>query len=318
MSDLDYLTEVVAELRRKLDAQPTYQWATCVRKATQGHVNVRFDADLWRRDADDNDGIRAVSDKLLQTQVNPGDRVLVQIHQGNMQAIAATRTYEDRYIFPELPGSGPRTGTGSREAGKPGPPGPKGDTGPKGDQGERGPAGPPGPKGDQGETGPRGPKGDPGEAITVVTPAGVIAAFAGSSAPTGWLLCDGKEYDRRTYPELARVFGNGFRFRVPDLRGRFVLGASSAHPAGEQGGEEKHTMTTAEMPRHQHQIGGESTQWGGGAGIYQTDFSGGGRWPGISSFGAGYLDRAVAKVEGGSQPFNIMPPYVAMNFIIKT
>lgn len=114
------------------------------------------------------------------------------------------------------------------------------------------------------------------------------------------------------------MFGNGFRFRVPDLRGRFVLGASSAHPAGEQGGEEKHTMTTAEMPRHQHQIGGESTQWGGGAGIYQTDFSGGGRWPGISSFGAGYLDRAVAKVEGGSQPFNIMPPYVAMNFIIKT
>lgn len=318
MSDLDYLTEVVAELRRKLDAQPTYQWATCVRKATQGHVNVRFDADLWRRDADDNDGIRAVSDKLLQTQVNPGDRVLVQIHQGNMQAIAATRTYEDRYIFPELPGSGPRTGTGSREAGKPGPPGPKGDTGPKGDQGERGPAGPPGPKGDQGETGPRGPKGDPGEAITVVTPAGVIAAFAGSSAPTGWLLCDGKEYDRRTYPELARVFGNGFRFRVPDLRGRFVLGASSTHPAGEQGGEEKHTMTTAEMPRHQHQIGGESTQWGGGAGIFQTDFSGGGRWPGISSFGAGYLDRAVAQVTGGSQPFNIMPPYVAMNFIIKT
>ena len=318
MSDLDYLTEVVAELRRKLDAQPTYQWATCVRKATQGNVNVRFDADLWRRDADDNDGISAVSDKLLQTQVNPGDRVLVQIHQGNMQAIAATRTYEDRYIFPELPGSGPRTGTGAREGGKPGPPGPKGDTGPKGDQGERGPAGPPGPKGDQGETGPRGPKGDPGEAITVVTPAGVIAAFAGSTAPTGWLMCDGKEYDRRTYPELARVFGNSFRFRVPDLRGRFVLGASSAHPAGEQGGEEKHTMTTAEMPRHQHQIGGESTQWSAGAGIYQTDFSGGGRWPGISSFGAGYLDRAVAKVEGGSQPFNIMPPYLSMNFIIKT
>lgn len=318
MSDLDYLTEVVAELRRKLDAQPTYQWATCVRKATQGNVSVRFDADIWRRDADDNDGIRAVSDKLLQTQVNPGDRVLVQIHQGNMQAIAATRTYEDRYIFPELPGSGPRTGTGGGEGGKPGPPGPKGDTGPKGDQGERGPAGPPGPKGDQGETGPRGPKGDPGEAITVVTPAGVIAAFAGSSAPTGWLMCDGKEYDRRTYPELARVFGNGFRFRVPDLRGRFVLGASSTHPAGEQGGEEKHTMTTAEMPRHQHQIGGESTQWGGGAGIYQTDFSGGGRWSGISSFGAGYLDRAVAQVTGGSQPFNIMPPYLSMNFIIKT
>lgn len=318
MSELDYLAEVVAELRQKLDKQPTYQWATCVRRARQGHVTVRFDAEIWRRDVDDNDSITVVSDKLLQTQANPGDRVLVQIHQGSMQALAVTRTYEDRYVSTDASGGGPRTGIGDGGAGKPGPPGPKGDTGPKGDQGERGPAGPPGPKGDQGEPGPRGPKGDPGEAITVVTPAGVIAAFAGSTAPTGWLLCDGKEYDRRTYPELARVFGNGFRFRVPDLRGRFVLGASSAHPAGEQGGEEKHTMTTAEMPRHHHQIGGESTQWGGGAGIYQTDFSGGGRWPGISSFGAGYLDRAVAQVTGGSQPFNIMPPYLSMNFIIKT
>lgn len=319
MSSLDYLADVVAELRSKLDAQPTYQWATCVRAAQHGRTAVRFDADLWRREDDGNDGIRTVPDRLLTRKAYPGDRVLVQIHQGNMQALAATRTDPSTYLdLADLRPGGPRTGTGSGEAGKPGPPGPKGDTGPKGDQGERGPAGPPGPKGDQGETGPRGPKGDPGEAITVVTPAGVIAAFAGSSAPTGWLLCDGKEYDRRTYPELARVFGNSFRFRVPDLRGRFVLGASSAHPAGEQGGEEKHTMTTAEMPRHQHQIGGESRQWSAGAGIYQTDFSGGGRWPGISSFGAGYLDRAVAQVTGGSQPFNIMPPYLSMNFIIKT
>lgn len=319
MSSLDYLADVVAELRSKLDAQPTYQWATCVRAAQYGRTAVRFDAELWRRGDDGNDGIRHVRDSLLTRKAYPGDRVLVQIHKGSMLALAATRTDPSTYLdLADLRPGGPRTGTGSGEAGKPGLPGPKGDTGPKGDQGERGPAGPPGPKGDQGETGPRGPKGDPGEAITVVTPAGVIAAFAGSAAPTGWLLCDGREYDRRTYPELARVFGNSFRFRVPDLRGRFVLGASSTHPAGEQGGEEKHTMTTAEMPRHQHQIGGESTQWSTGAGIYQTDFSGGGRWPGISSFGAGYLDRAVAQVTGGSQPFNIMPPYVAMNFIIKT
>ena len=313
MSDLDYLTEVVAELRSKLDAQPTYQWATCVRAARQGHVNVRFDADLWRRGNDENDAIQAVPDRLLTRKAYPGDRVLVQIHQGNMQALAATRTDRDKYIDLAKLSNGPIVGIGGG-----GQPGPKGDTGPKGDQGERGPAGPPGPKGDPGEPGPRGPKGDPGEAITVVTPAGVIAAFAGSYAPTGWLLCDGREYDRRTYPDLARVFGSGFKFRVPDLRGRFVLGASSTHPAGEQGGEEKHTMTTAEMPRHQHQIGGASSQWGGGAGIYQTDFSGGSRWTGISSFGSGHLDRAVAKAEGASQPFSIMPPYVAMNFIIKT
>lgn len=318
MSDLDYLTDVVAELRSRIDKQPTYQWATCVRRSKRGFTAVRFDADLWRRDVDGNDSITVVDDKLLQTQANPGDRVLVQIHHGNMQAIAATRTYTDRYISPDAEGGGPRSGFGDGGAGKPGPPGPKGDTGPKGDQGERGPAGPPGPKGDTGETGPRGPKGDPGEAITVVTPAGVIAAFAGSTAPTGWLLCDGREYDRRTYPELARVFGNGFKFRVPDLRGRFVLGASSAHPAGEQGGAEKHTMTTAEMPRHQHEIAGEAGRWPQGTGIYQTNFAGGSAWTGLAGYGSGVLERAIAKAEGGSQPFSIMPPYMAMNFIIKT
>nr|DAT01308.1 MAG TPA: Baseplate structural protein [Caudoviricetes sp.] len=313
MSDLDYLTEVVAELRRKLDAQPTYQWATCVRRPVQGNAIVRFDADLWNRDNDSNDSIRAVPDRLLPMQTSPGDRVLVQIHQGNMQALAATRTYRDKYIDLAKMSGGPVVGIGGG-----GQPGPKGDTGPKGDQGERGPAGPPGPKGDQGEPGPRGPKGDPGEAITVVTPPGVIAAFAGSAAPTGWLLCDGKEYDRRTYPELARVFGNGFRFRVPDLRGRFVLGASSAHPAGEQGGEEKHTMTTAEMPRHQHEIAGEAGRWPQGTGIYQTNFAGGSAWTGLAGYGTGVLERAIAKAEGQSRPFNIMPPYVALNFIIKT
>ena len=314
MSSLDYLTDVVAELRRKLEAQPTYQWATCVREARQGHINVRFDADLWRRGDDENDAIQPVPDRLLTRKAYPGDRVLVQIHQGSMQALAATRTDMDKYIDLTKLSTGPIVGIG----GGGGRPGPKGDTGPKGDQGERGPAGPPGPKGDPGETGPRGPKGDPGEAITVVTPAGVIAAFAGAAAPTGWLLCDGKEYDRRTYPELARVFGNGFKFRVPDLRGRFVLGASSTHPAGEKGGEEKHTLTVAEMAPHQHQIGGEASQWAGGAGIYRTDFGGGSRWMGISDFGAGYVDRAIAMMAGGGQPFNIMPPYVAMNFIIKT
>ena len=314
MSSLDYLTDVVAELRSKLDAQPTYQWATCVREARQGHVNVRFDADLWRRRDDENDAIQAVPDRLLTRKAYPGDRVLVQIHQGNMQALAATRTDRDKYVDLAKLSNGPIVGVG----GSGGQPGPKGDTGPKGDQGERGPAGPPGPKGDQGETGPRGPKGDPGEAITVVTPAGVIAAFAGSYAPTGWLLCDGREYDRRTYPDLARVFGNGFKFRVPDLRGRFVLGASQAHPAGEQGGAEKHTMTTAEMPRHQHEIAGEAGRWPHGTGIYQTNFAGGSAWTGLAGYGTGVLERAIAKAEGGSQPFSIMPPYIAMNFIIKT
>lgn len=312
MNDVEYLAAVVADLRQRVDAQPSYQWGTAVRSAQQGQVNVQFDLDLWRVRSDENAAITSVPDRLLTRKVYPGDRVLVQIHEGNMQAIAATRTYVDRYLdLADL-------NIGGGGGGGVGPQGPPGPIGPKGDQGERGPAGPPGPKGDKGETGPRGQKGDPGEAITVVTPAGVIAAFAGSSAPSGWLMCDGREYDRQTYPELARVFGNAFRFRVPDLRGRTVLGVNAAHKLGELGGEERHALTVDEMPRHSHQIGGASSYWPSGAAIYQTNFAGGSAWTGIAAAGSGSLDRAIAQPEGQSKPFNIMPPYIALNYIIKT
>lgn len=34
--------------------------------------------------------------------------------------------------------------------------------------------------------------------------------------------------------------------------GRVLIGAGAAHPAGEKGGEETHTLTTSEMPAHTH------------------------------------------------------------------
>lgn len=131
-------------------------------------------------------------------------------------------------------------------------------------------------------------------------------------------MCDGREYDRRTYPALAEVFGGGVRFRVPDLRGRTVLGVSAAHKLGEVGGEEQHALTVDEMPRHSHQIGGESSYWASGAAIYQTNFAGGSAWTGIAAAGSGSLDRAIAQPEGQAKPVSLLPPYMALNYIIKT
>ena len=300
MNDVDYLAAVVADLRQRVDAQPSYRWGTAVRASRQGQVNVQLDADLWRARTDENAAITSVPDRLLTRKTYPGDRVLVQIHEGNMQAIAATRTYRDRYLDLADLNIGGGGGGGAGPQGPPGPIGPKGD------------------KGDPGERGPRGEKGDPGEALTVVTPPGVIAAFAGKTPPVGWLMCDGREYDRRTYPALAAVFGGGVRFRVPDLRGRTVLGVNAAHTLGELGGEEQHVLTVDEMPRHSHQIGGESSYWASGAAIYQTNFAGGSAWTGIAAAGSGSLDRAIAQPEGQAKPVNLLPPYMALNYIIKT
>jgi len=66
------------------------------------------------------------------------------------------------------------------------------------------------------------------------TPSGVIIQFAGNTAPTGYLTCDGSAVNRTTYPNLFAAIGttwgagNGTTtFNVPDLRGMFVRGTGT-------------------------------------------------------------------------------------------
>jgi microcystin-dependent protein len=67
-----------------------------------------------------------------------------------------------------------------------------------------------------------------------VVPTGAVVPFFGTSAPTGWLLCDGTSYLRTTYPNLFSIIGascgaaDGTHFNVPDLRGEFLRGVSGA------------------------------------------------------------------------------------------
>jgi len=67
--------------------------------------------------------------------------------------------------------------------------------------------------------------------VQIAAPAGVVIAFGGSSAPTGWLECDGSAVSRSTYAELFNNIGTNFgigdgtsTFNLPDLRGEFVRG----------------------------------------------------------------------------------------------
>ncbi|EJF74113.1 tail fiber protein [Bartonella alsatica] len=63
---------------------------------------------------------------------------------------------------------------------------------------------------------------------------GFIGTFAMEKVPTGWLLCDGKEYSRSAYANLFAALGetwgkgDGLKtFNVPDLRGMFLRGLDS-------------------------------------------------------------------------------------------
>lgn len=63
------------------------------------------------------------------------------------------------------------------------------------------------------------------------TPSGCVMAFAGTTAPTGWLECNGSAVSRTTYLALfsaiATTYGIGdgsSTFNLPDMRGEFLRG----------------------------------------------------------------------------------------------
>ena len=56
-------------------------------------------------------------------------------------------------------------------------------------------------------------------------PVGVVEAYMGTTAPTGWLLCDGSTFDTTMYPKLYELLGTD---TVPDLRECVMVGAGQS------------------------------------------------------------------------------------------
>lgn len=68
-----------------------------------------------------------------------------------------------------------------------------------------------------------------------LVPTGSLVPFAGSTAPSGYLLCDGTAVSRTTYANLYALVGNRFgqgngstTFNLPDSRGRFMRFTSAS------------------------------------------------------------------------------------------
>lgn len=151
-----------------------------------------------------------------------------------------------------------------------------------------------------------------------VIPVGTITAFGGTSAPPGWLFCNGQPVSRYTYnvlfTQIGTLYGAGDgvnSFNLPDLRGRTPVGVGPGlnltnHAPGDKFGEETHTLTTAEMPSHTHQGRWAAVVAGGGSYggfIYAQSYN---------NFGG------IVENTGGGQPHNNFQPSIALNFIIYT
>ena len=82
--------------------------------------------------------------------------------------------------------------------------------------------------------------------------------------PKGWALCNGQllpiNQNQALFSLLGTTYGGNGQttFALPDLRGRTPIHMGSGHTLGEQGGEQSHTLTIAELPTHTHTLSASS------------------------------------------------------------
>ena len=152
-----------------------------------------------------------------------------------------------------------------------------------------------------------------------LSPVGSLIMYAGSSAPTGWLLCNGAAISRSTYADLYTAIGTAYgagdgssTFTLPDLRGRMPLGLDNmggasantvtnaqADALNGKAGTETHALSSAEMPTHTIYSSSNMQGIGTTAGQYSL---------------VGSINTTTI---GSGTAHNNMPPYLALNYIIK-
>lgn len=148
-----------------------------------------------------------------------------------------------------------------------------------------------------------------------VVPSGVVKAFAGSTAPDGWLLCNGQAVSRSEFAALFAVIGTTYgagdkstTFNVPNLQGKMIIGADSTYTLGKTGGS-----ATAHAQIHVN--GGEQINFKRKAGRFTSNIALGGT--GGSIGGVEKSCTYVVNVVGDDDTTCALPPYIAMNYIIK-
>ena len=152
--------------------------------------------------------------------------------------------------------------------------------------------------------------------------------WAGCFAPRNWALCDGQilpiNQNQSLYSLLGTTYGGDGRttFALPDLRGRTPLhfGTSTApgavnHSQGQKSGEENHSLTTSEMPGHDHSVAANTAP--------ATSDEPQGNLPARAGFDAyggatalGAFGAKTVRDNGAGQGHNNMQPWLAVNFCI--
>lgn len=149
---------------------------------------------------------------------------------------------------------------------------------------------------------------------------GSIVPFGGSTAPSGFLLCNGQAVSRTSYKELFASIGVAFgsgdgstTFNVPDMRGKTLVGYNSSETdfnvIGKTGGEKTHILTVNEMPSHSHSVA-PIIDVAGNYGCTPSEGS-------YTNSSSDYNPTTSTVATGGGQAHNNLQPYNTVNYIIK-
>lgn len=169
---------------------------------------------------------------------------------------------------------------------------------------------------------------------------GTIQAYGFNYAPRGWALCQGQtmaiQQNSTLFALLGTIYGGNGQttFQLPNLGGRAPVGqgqspGTSPYAIGQIAGTETVTLTSQQMPTHSHSMNASTTTGttaapaagnvlGAAAGqddstlnpVAVTIYAPAPATPTIA------LAAASIGVTGGSQPFSVMQPYLAINWSI--
>lgn len=136
---------------------------------------------------------------------------------------------------------------------------------------------------------------------------------AASGNRVTWLELVGGSVNSANYPLLAAAWGiTGATIALPDRRGRVGVGAGtgtglSARTVGAVGGAERHALTAAQMPRHQHvTVGLVVSSVGVTAGN-----------PVAEPFGQGVTGFAGGNSSGATEPHENMQPFRVTRYFVR-
>jgi len=161
---------------------------------------------------------------------------------------------------------------------------------------------------------------------------GEIRMFGGSFAPAGWAFCSGQLMPIAENDTLFTLIGTTYggdgqeTFGIPDLQGRIPIhvgqgpGLPTTYQLGEKAGVESVTLTTNQIPAHDHLFlatSNAANQASPASGLFGTASTGNNLYFPTNAAPPGLMATSFLGITGGSQPHDNMMRFLAVSFIIS-